>query len=69
MATTSFSQQPNNPSAYDFHAYYGGTGGPNEYGTPYGHGHLHIQNGIVQHNRMPAERALGQLAVGGYLHD
>jgi hypothetical protein len=68
MATGSFAPQPGNPAAYDWHAYYGGTGGLNEQGTPYGHGHIHIQNGVVQANRMPAERALGQLAVNGGLH-
>ena len=67
MAVTNFSRQPGNPDAYDWHALYGGTGGPNEHGTPYGHGHLHIQNGVTQYNRPPAEVALGQLAVRGFL--
>jgi hypothetical protein len=65
MANTSFSPQPGNPSAYDFHAYYGGTGSPNAAGTPRGHGHIHIQNGAVAYHRMPVERGLGQIAVGG----
>lgn len=69
MASTSFSQQPGNPAAYDFHAYYGGTGSPNEHGTPHGHGHLHIQNGQTVFNRMPVERGVGQIAVGGIFHD
>jgi hypothetical protein len=68
MASTSYSQQPGNPAAYDFHAYYGGTGSPNEYGTPHGHGHIHIQNGQVEYHRMPVERGLGQIAVNGHFH-
>lgn len=68
MTTTSYSQQPGNPSAYDYHAYYGGTGSPNEHGTPHGHGHIHIQNGATAFNRMPVERGLGQIAVHGHFH-
>lgn len=68
MTNTSYSQQPGNSDAYDYHAFYGGTGSPNEFGTPIGHGHIHIQNGAVQYHRMPVERGLGQIAVGGAFH-
>lgn len=69
MAHISNSPQPGNPAAYDFHALYGGTGGPNEHGTPHGHGHLQIQNGQTVYNRMPVERGVGQIALGGHFHD
>lgn len=69
MADVSYNPQPENPAAYDLNAYYGGTGSPNEYGTPAGHGHIRIVNGAVQYNRMPVERGVGQIAVTGGFHD
>lgn len=65
MANSSYSSQPGNPDAYDYHEYRGGTGGPNAHGTPHGHGHQHIQNGQLIYDRPPVEEALGSLAVNG----
>jgi len=68
MAHTTFNPQPQNPGAFDFHAYYGGVpnGGPEPYP---GHGHYQADhNGTVFH-RPPIQQQLGQLAVRGTLPD
>jgi hypothetical protein len=68
MAHVSWGPQPQNPAAYDLHAYYGGV--PGRGPEPYpGHGHLHLTHHGVQFHRPPVPQAVGQLAVRGTLPD
>jgi hypothetical protein len=69
MTTSSYHQQPNNPNAFDLHAFYGGIPGRvNEHGTPLGHGHIHITQNGTQYHRQPVPNAVGQIAVRGLFH-
>jgi hypothetical protein len=60
MADTSFHPQPQNPNAFDFHAYYGGDKGQHPHLT---HGHIHITHHGVQYHRPPGAPEIGSLAL------
>ena len=58
MADVSFNRQPQNPNAFDMHAYY-------RRDDPIYHGHLQMnQNGTV-FNRPPGTNLLGEIAITG----
>lgn len=65
MADVSFHRQPQNPSAFDWHALYGGR--LDDAGVLHGNGHFQVVNGEVLFHRPSVEHNVGQLAARGQM--